>query len=142
MRRARARPARRRETRRRAAVALTGGAIGSAVAGRDLVIVVDDGCRDRVLGATTLTRSLRTSRRSPHEITKAFRRARPCSRRRRTPASSRSSSNSPNFERDRSAFAADLVKTGRMDQSRADSIAYYAVRESISTAFRRPWCSA
>lgn len=37
---------------------------------------------------------------------------------------------SPNFERDRSAFAADLVKTGRMDQARADSIAYYAVRES------------
>jgi hypothetical protein len=37
---------------------------------------------------------------------------------------------SPNFERDRQAFAADLVKTGRMDQARADSIAYYAVRES------------
>lgn len=37
---------------------------------------------------------------------------------------------SPQFERDRQAFAADLVKTGRMDQSRADSIAYYAVRES------------
>lgn len=37
---------------------------------------------------------------------------------------------SPQFERDRQAFAADLVKTGRMDQARADSIAYYAVRES------------
>jgi hypothetical protein len=37
---------------------------------------------------------------------------------------------SPNFERDRQAFAADLVKTGRMDRARADSIAYYAVRES------------
>jgi len=37
---------------------------------------------------------------------------------------------SPEFERDRQAFAADLVKTGRMDQARADSIAYYAVRES------------
>lgn len=37
---------------------------------------------------------------------------------------------SPNFERDRAAFAADLVKTGRMDQARADSIAFYAVRES------------
>jgi hypothetical protein len=37
---------------------------------------------------------------------------------------------SPNFARDRAAFAADLVKTGRMDQARADSIAYYAVRES------------
>jgi soluble lytic murein transglycosylase-like protein len=36
----------------------------------------------------------------------------------------------PEFERDRRAFAADLVATGRMDQSRADSIAYYAVRES------------
>lgn len=38
--------------------------------------------------------------------------------------------NSPQFERDRSAFAAALVKTGRMDQARADSIAYYAVREA------------
>jgi hypothetical protein len=37
---------------------------------------------------------------------------------------------SPQFESDRRAFAADLVKTGRMDQSRADSIAYYAVREA------------
>ncbi|HTI62409.1 MAG TPA: hypothetical protein VL524_02800, partial [Gemmatimonadaceae bacterium] len=37
---------------------------------------------------------------------------------------------SPQFERDRQAFAADLVKTGRMDQARADSVAYYAVRES------------
>jgi hypothetical protein len=36
----------------------------------------------------------------------------------------------PEFERDRQAFAADLVKTGRMDPARADSIAYYAVRES------------
>lgn len=34
------------------------------------------------------------------------------------------------FERDRQAFAADLVKTGRMDPARADSIAFYAVRES------------
>ncbi|MDB4874780.1 MAG: Lytic transglycosylase catalytic [Gemmatimonadetes bacterium] len=38
--------------------------------------------------------------------------------------------NSPAFERDRRAFAADLVKTGRMDQARADSISFYAVRES------------
>jgi hypothetical protein len=37
---------------------------------------------------------------------------------------------SPQFEKDRAAFAADLVKTGRMSQARADSIAYYAVRES------------
>ncbi len=37
---------------------------------------------------------------------------------------------SPQFESDRRAFAADLVKTGRMAQPRADSIAYYAVRES------------
>jgi hypothetical protein len=37
---------------------------------------------------------------------------------------------SPQFETDRRAFAADLVKTGRMSQARADSIAYYAVRES------------
>jgi hypothetical protein len=38
--------------------------------------------------------------------------------------------NAPAFEKDRQAFASDLVNTGRMDQSRADSIAYYAVRES------------
>ena len=37
---------------------------------------------------------------------------------------------SQQFERDRQAFAADLVKTGRMDQARADSVSYYAVRES------------
>lgn len=37
---------------------------------------------------------------------------------------------SPQFEKDRTAFAADLVRTGRMSQQRADSIAYYAVRES------------
>lgn len=37
---------------------------------------------------------------------------------------------SPQFEKDRAAFAADLVQTGRMDQARADSISYYAVREA------------
>jgi transglycosylase-like protein with SLT domain len=37
---------------------------------------------------------------------------------------------SSKFEADRRAFAADLMKTGRMSQERADSIAYYAVRES------------
>jgi hypothetical protein len=37
---------------------------------------------------------------------------------------------SPQFEKDRAAFAADLVRTGRMTQDRADSIAYYAVREA------------
>ena len=37
---------------------------------------------------------------------------------------------SPQFETDRRNFAADLVKTGRMNQSRADSISYYAVREA------------
>ncbi len=36
----------------------------------------------------------------------------------------------PEFARDRQAFAADLVATGRMSQARADSIAYYAVREA------------
>jgi hypothetical protein len=36
----------------------------------------------------------------------------------------------PQFEKDRQAFAADLVKTGRMNQARADSISYYAVREA------------
>jgi hypothetical protein len=41
---------------------------------------------------------------------------------------------SPEFERDRTAFAADLVKTGRMSQERADSIAFYAVRESYLNA--------
>ncbi len=42
--------------------------------------------------------------------------------------------NSAEFERDRAAFAADLVKTGRLSQERADSIAYYAVRESYLNA--------
>src|SRR5918992_3660862 len=36
---------------------------------------------------------------------------------------------SPQFEADRRAFAADLVRTGRMSQARADSIAGFAVRE-------------
>ena len=37
---------------------------------------------------------------------------------------------SPEFDADRRAFSADLMKTGRMSQERADSIAYYAVREA------------
>ncbi len=37
---------------------------------------------------------------------------------------------SPEFQRDRAAFAADLVRTGRMAPARADSVAYYAVREA------------
>jgi transglycosylase-like protein with SLT domain len=37
---------------------------------------------------------------------------------------------SPQFATDSAAFAADLVRTGRMSQERADSIAYYAVREA------------
>ena len=36
----------------------------------------------------------------------------------------------PGFEKDRQAFAADLMHTGRVDSARADSIAYYAVREA------------
>ena len=35
----------------------------------------------------------------------------------------------PQFEADRRAFADDLVRTGRMSQARADSIATFAVRE-------------
>lgn len=38
--------------------------------------------------------------------------------------------NSPRGTADRQAFAEDLVRTGRMSQERADSIAYYAVREA------------
>jgi len=37
---------------------------------------------------------------------------------------------SPEFERDRKAFAADLVATGHMDPARADTVSYYAVREA------------
>src|SRR3954470_11408359 len=37
---------------------------------------------------------------------------------------------SPGFEADRKAFAADLVRTGRVPQDRADTIAFYAVREA------------
>ena len=36
----------------------------------------------------------------------------------------------PEFERDRQAFASDLVATGHMDPARADTVAYYAVREA------------
>jgi hypothetical protein len=36
----------------------------------------------------------------------------------------------PQFEEDRKKFAGALVATGRVPQARADSIAYYAVRES------------
>jgi hypothetical protein len=36
----------------------------------------------------------------------------------------------PEFEADRKAFAADLVATGHMDPSRADTVSYYAVREA------------
>jgi soluble lytic murein transglycosylase-like protein len=37
---------------------------------------------------------------------------------------------SPQFAADSAAFSEDLVRTGRMKQERADSIAYYAVREA------------
>jgi hypothetical protein len=37
---------------------------------------------------------------------------------------------SPEFERDRKAFAADLVATGHMDPARADTVSYFAVREA------------
>jgi len=36
----------------------------------------------------------------------------------------------PGFEADRQAFASALLRTGRVDSARADSIAYYAVREA------------
>jgi hypothetical protein len=37
---------------------------------------------------------------------------------------------SPQFAADSAAFSEDLVRTGRMSQERADSIAFYAVREA------------
>ena len=37
---------------------------------------------------------------------------------------------SPQFASDSAAFSEDLVRTGRMSQERADSIAFYAVREA------------
>ena len=37
---------------------------------------------------------------------------------------------SPEFARDHQAFSEDLVRTGRMTKARADSIAFFAVRES------------
>ena len=37
---------------------------------------------------------------------------------------------SPQFAADSAAFSEDLVRTGRMSQDRADSIAFYAVREA------------
>jgi hypothetical protein len=36
----------------------------------------------------------------------------------------------PEFERDRQAFAADLIATGHMDPARADTVSYFAVREA------------
>jgi soluble lytic murein transglycosylase-like protein len=39
---------------------------------------------------------------------------------------------SPQFAADSAAFAADLLRTGRMSAARADSIAYYAVREAYA----------
>jgi hypothetical protein len=38
---------------------------------------------------------------------------------------------SPEFAEQKRRFAADLVRTGRMSQARADSIAHYAVREAF-----------
>jgi hypothetical protein len=38
----------------------------------------------------------------------------------------------PKIEDDRTRFAADLVATGRMKQERADSIAFFAVREAYA----------
>lgn len=38
---------------------------------------------------------------------------------------------SPDFADQKSRFAADLVRTGRMSQARADSIAHFAVREAF-----------
>jgi hypothetical protein len=38
---------------------------------------------------------------------------------------------SPEFAEQKRRFASDLVRTGRMSQSRADSIAHYAVREAF-----------
>lgn len=40
--------------------------------------------------------------------------------------------NTPQFLADRNAFAADLTRTGRMSPARADSLAYYAVREAYT----------
>lgn len=40
--------------------------------------------------------------------------------------------NTPQFLADRHAFAADLTRTGRMSPARADSLAYYAVREAYT----------
>jgi hypothetical protein len=48
---------------------------------------------------------------------------------RRDSASVAGFTTSPQFEADKRNFAADLVRTGRMSQARADSIAGYAVRE-------------
>jgi hypothetical protein len=49
---------------------------------------------------------------------------------RRDSASVAAIETSPQFDADRRNFAADLVRTGRMSQARADSIAGFAVREA------------
>ena len=100
------------------------------IAGRDLVIVVTTVAA--IAYAVNHAHPIFANQPSiAAEITKVV----PASRVLLTPPSQDTSKlaelvKSPNFERDRSAFAADLVKTGRMDQARADSIAFYAVRES------------
>jgi soluble lytic murein transglycosylase-like protein len=41
-----------------------------------------------------------------------------------------SATRTPQFETDRAAFSADLMRTGQLEQARADSLASYAVREA------------
>lgn len=101
------------------------------IAGRDLLIV--GGALVAIIAAITFTRPIFSNQPS---VVAAMRKTAPMVAKTvlaPTPADTSRLARmlaSPQFEVDRKAFAADLVKTGRVNPLRADSIAYYAVRES------------
>jgi soluble lytic murein transglycosylase-like protein len=99
------------------------------IAGRDLLLI--GGALLAVIAAITLTRPIFANHPT---VVQALHEKAPMLTKTILPASDTSRIaqlvKTPQFEADRKAFAADLVKTGRVDPARADSIAYYAVRES------------
>lgn len=109
------------------------------IAGRDLAII--GGALVAIVAAITLTRPIFTHEtKLGQAITRQVQSVAPTAQLQPPPSTPRPGENdtsriaqlvkTPQFEADRRAFAADLVATGRVDSVRADSIAYYAVRES------------
>jgi hypothetical protein len=102
----------------------------AGIAGRDLAIIIG------TVGAIVFSvRNVRPIFSGQPTVAQALSRALPIARA-ALPAAAKDTSrlaqlmSSPQFAKDRSAFGADLVATGRMPQARADSVAFYAVRES------------